>query len=146
MAVWYAAILFSVADFRLLIEFLRLHTTIMYHGPAWINYSCLVFFAGGAWLRYLIVQTLRRHDAPDRPIEAGPFRVLRYPLYTAFLLQLFSIIFFFGSGGGLLLVLLGGIPLVLREIAREERENEEEFGHAFVEYKSRTKRLVPFIW
>jgi protein-S-isoprenylcysteine O-methyltransferase Ste14 len=50
----------------------------------------------------------------------------------------------FRCGPGFLLSLLA-IPVAIPLIRREEAMLEEEFGDAYVAYKNRTWRLIPFV-
>jgi protein-S-isoprenylcysteine O-methyltransferase Ste14 len=76
-------------------------------------------------------------------VESGPYRVVRHPIYTAYVLNYF--------GGGLLassLVLtLAPGPLYLLFIALRIHEEEaamiDRFGTAYQDYMARTTRFLP---
>jgi protein-S-isoprenylcysteine O-methyltransferase Ste14 len=144
MGLWYAAILFAVLDY---LHFPKLGGVqfTLYRGPVWINYSFLVFFITGAVMRFLVVRTLRSQDDPSTLPRAGLFAVVRYPLYTAFLLQLLGVVLFFASGGGLLIT-VAALAVVWWDIARQERERTELYGEAYAEYTRQTRKLIPYIW
>jgi protein-S-isoprenylcysteine O-methyltransferase Ste14 len=76
-------------------------------------------------------------------VETGPYRWIRHPIYTAYLMSYL--------GGGLLAGnwVLTVVPvtlyavLVARRLVREEEVMKEQFGQAYVEYEKRTGRLLP---
>jgi protein-S-isoprenylcysteine O-methyltransferase Ste14 len=80
-------------------------------------------------------------------VDSGPYRWIRHPIYTAFIINY--------VGGGLLAsswvltfipVLLYGVLVALR-VKNEERAMMEQFGQVYVEYMQRTRyRLLPGIW
>jgi len=80
-------------------------------------------------------------------VDSGPYRWIRHPIYTAFLINYI--------GGGLLAsnwvltlipVSLYGVLVTLR-VKNEERAMIEQFGQVYVEYMQRTRyRLLPGVW
>jgi protein-S-isoprenylcysteine O-methyltransferase Ste14 len=80
-------------------------------------------------------------------VDSGPYRWIRHPIYTAFIINY--------VGGGLLAgswvltlipALLYGVLVALR-IKNEERAMIEQFGQVYVEYMQRTRyRLLPGVW
>jgi protein-S-isoprenylcysteine O-methyltransferase Ste14 len=78
-------------------------------------------------------------------VESGPYRWIRHPIYTAYLMAY--------VGGGLLASnwVLTIVPvtmyaiLVGRRMGKEEKMMEELFGHKYVAYEKRAGRLVPRI-
>lgn len=78
-------------------------------------------------------------------VESGPYRWIRHPIYTAYIINY--------VGGGLLAgnwvltlipVLLFGV-LVALKVENEEQAMLEQFGQVYADYKQRTGRLLPFI-
>jgi protein-S-isoprenylcysteine O-methyltransferase Ste14 len=76
-------------------------------------------------------------------VETGPYRWIRHPIYTAYLMNY--------VGGGLLSsnVVLTVVPvtmyaiLVVVRLGQEEKVMEELFGQKYIEYEKRTGRLLP---
>ena len=78
-------------------------------------------------------------------VDSGPYRWIRHPIYTAFIINY--------VGGGLLAgswvltfvpVLLYGVLVVLR-VKNEEQAMLEQFGQVYADYMQRTSRFLPFI-
>lgn len=86
--------------------------------------------------------TLRVRD-DHTLVTTGPYRWVRHPMYTA-LLQLFAGFFLLTSN-----VLFGVVPYIMLvfimmvRTPREERQLQEKFGEAYVEYCRRTGRFLP---
>lgn len=76
-------------------------------------------------------------------VRTGPYRWIRHPIYTAYLMNYL--------GGGLLAgnLMLTLVPvtmyaiLVASRMGREEEVMRENFGQAYTEYEARTGRLCP---
>ncbi|WP_220197840.1 methyltransferase family protein [Ktedonospora formicarum] len=107
-------------------------------GTCWRWYAILTlgsFFTGK-------VMIARDH----RLIQHGPYRYLRHPSYTGILLVIFG----FGlmttnilSAIALTLGMLGGL---LYRMQVEEKALQQTFGETYHEYKSRTWKLLPFLF
>ena len=77
-------------------------------------------------------------------VTGGPYAVVRHPIYTGIILA--------ASGTALTGTILGVIllafaaALFLSRVRTEEQIMLELFPDAYPPYRSRTKRLIPFIW
>lgn len=84
--------------------------------------------------------------ADHQLVTNGPYRNLRHPSYTG------AVLMFVGVGVGLANALSFAACLVLpavgyiQRIPREEAMLKLELGKPYVEYASRTKRLLPGVW
>ncbi len=84
--------------------------------------------------------------APEQPvIEAGPYRLIRHPSYTGFLITLLG--FGLSCTNWLGLLVLMGCALIgfSYRIHVEEHVLQEHLGQRYQEYMRRTKRLIPFV-
>jgi protein-S-isoprenylcysteine O-methyltransferase Ste14 len=120
--------------------------------PGWRAISSVVLFAGGIafwfWGRVLIGPLgLRRlpDEPPPRLRHDGAFRIVRHPLYLAYLV----------TGAAPLIVAdraFLGVSYALCVIAvvvrsgQEERRLHAQLGAPYEEYCKQVKRLVPFVW
>ena len=78
-------------------------------------------------------------------VQSGPYRFIRHPAYTGFLLMAIGISAGYES-------LIGGINLFLLffsiryRILVEEILLVDHFGQVYLQYAEKTKKLIPFIW
>jgi protein-S-isoprenylcysteine O-methyltransferase Ste14 len=83
-----------------------------------------------------------RKEDPEL-ITGGPYRFIRHPIYTGFLLAML--------GSAIALSPLFVLPLVLFAVyfslaaRREERYMAEKFPEQYPAYMKRTKMLLPFV-
>jgi protein-S-isoprenylcysteine O-methyltransferase Ste14 len=76
-------------------------------------------------------------------IRTGPYKRIRHPIYTSFLLTLGSSLLITSNWlVGLLWIASVGLDISVR-IRFEERAMQEQFGQEFVEYKTTTGSLFP---
>jgi len=118
--------------------------------PAWLRWLGALLLAAGIALLGLSHHHLGRSfhslvvSKEDHVlVETGPYRWIRHPIYTAYLMNYL--------GGGLLAgnLILTFVPftayvmLVAVRVEEEEAVMRETFGQAYVEYADRTGRLLP---
>lgn len=78
-------------------------------------------------------------------IETGPYRLIRHPSYTGFLITLLGL-GLSATNWLSLLVLMGCVLIGLSyRIHVEEHVLQEHLGQRYQEYMRRTKRLIPFV-
>jgi len=78
-------------------------------------------------------------------VRTGPYAFVRHPIYSGFLLGILGTAL--ASGRFAMLIGLGLAPLVLTMKVRvEEKFMTEHFGEQYLEYKRRTKALIPYVW
>ncbi|MBI4286501.1 MAG: isoprenylcysteine carboxylmethyltransferase family protein [Chloroflexi bacterium] len=80
-----------------------------------------------------------------RLVKTGIYKHVRHPAYTGFLLAQIGTPLLFISFYGLYVMLLL-IPCFLYRINIEEKMLIEKFGDEYLEYRRRSKRLVPCLW
>lgn len=119
---------------------------------AWLLPGTAVFAAGYA-LRIWSIRTLGRLFTMEigirgdhRLVESGPYRILRHPSYTGYLLMLAG----FGVAARSWIAL--AVPLAITavfltfRIRAEERMLGEALGETYAEYRKRTWRLIPYLF
>jgi len=121
--------------------------------PEWLRWIGAFLLGGGVSLLGISHHHLDRSfyslvavKEEQELIETGPYRWIRHPIYTAYLLNYI--------GGGLLSsnLVLTFVPFVMYAIMVSVRMGQEEnilsqlFGERYEEYKGRTGRLMPKIW
>jgi protein-S-isoprenylcysteine O-methyltransferase Ste14 len=85
-------------------------------------------------------------DSDQAVVDRGPYRWVRHPSYTGLLML--AIGFGFALGNWLSLVILVVVPLIviIRRIRVEEEQLIAVMGQPYIDYRKRTKRLVPGVW
>jgi protein-S-isoprenylcysteine O-methyltransferase Ste14 len=118
-----------------------------------------VFFVGiaimliGMALRYWAVITLGASfrttietERGQKVISAGPYKLIRHPSYSGWLLICLG--YGIAVQNWLSLIVVVALPLaaLLYRIHAEEKTLVSTLGIEYVEYQKRTKRLVPRVW
>lgn len=112
----------------------------------------VLFMYGGIILRLYAVFTLGAYfttavaTVGEQPVVSrGPYRYIRHPSYTGFLLVLVGFGLCFGNW--LSPVVMVGVALIgfSYRIRVEERILQEQLGQPYQAYMGRTKRLVPYV-
>jgi protein-S-isoprenylcysteine O-methyltransferase Ste14 len=79
-------------------------------------------------------------------IESGPYRLIRHPSYTGFLITLLGFGLSFTNNWLSLLVIMGCALIGFSyRIQVEEYALKAQLGQRYQEYMQRTKRLIPFV-
>jgi protein-S-isoprenylcysteine O-methyltransferase len=123
-------------------------------GPEWLwpVLGCVVGLAGVS-LRWWAIRTLGAHftrnlqvATDQRLVTDGPYRQLRHPSYTGAILMLAGV--GVGLGNGLSLVACVSLSAAgyIHRIPHEEAMLRRDLGDSYVEYASRTRRLLPGVW
>jgi protein-S-isoprenylcysteine O-methyltransferase Ste14 len=108
--------------------FLGLTVAIVGQVTLWRNYSATVVIREGHQL-----------------VTHGIYRFTRNPMYLGVIVALVGLPMFASSLPGVLTMLLL-VPIFLIRIRLEEKLLTEAFQEQYLEYKARTKRLIPFIF
>jgi protein-S-isoprenylcysteine O-methyltransferase Ste14 len=77
-------------------------------------------------------------------IQGGPYRLVRHPIYTGFLLAFLGTALTYGEIRGLAGFLLAVLGFTLK-LRTEESFMVQQFGDKYLDYKRRVKALVPFV-
>ena len=77
-------------------------------------------------------------------IESGFYKIVRHPIYTGFLFLFIGNTIIVGDYRGIIsvLIVLGSFWF---KIIKEEKLLTVIFGNEYIEYKKRTKALIPYI-
>lgn len=125
------------------------HLEVEYHYFLWVG--ILIIIVGNIIRQYSMhimgssyVATLQVQDKP-KLIKAGPFKLVRHPCYTGFMVSLWGLGIASLNWLFLLLIMLFSLIVFLIQIRIEERELEAFFGEEYKEYKKITKKILPYI-
>jgi len=118
--------------------------------PGWLRWGGLVLSLGGFLLLEASQRALGRNWS-DQPrvtatqllVTTGPYRRIRHPIYTSFLLILGALLPLSANAClGLTWIVSVALDAFIR-IRYEERAMADRFGGAYLEYMRRTVRLLP---
>jgi protein-S-isoprenylcysteine O-methyltransferase Ste14 len=119
-------------------------------GAAWLGLALLWC---GIALRLWAFRTLGRYftftvqTSGDQPvIDAGPYRFVRHPSYSALLLAVTGLGLFIGNWASLVCLVVGVTVGLVYRIRIEEEALLRDLGDRYRDYAARHKRLVPLIW
>jgi protein-S-isoprenylcysteine O-methyltransferase Ste14 len=79
-------------------------------------------------------------------VKSGPYRIIRHPAYTGYLLMGLGISLGYSSLAGLAAVFLLLLPGLVYRIHVEEKLLVQYFSDAYRQYSRMVKRLIPGIW
>ena len=75
----------------------------------------------------------------------GPYRICRNPMLLGVMIYYLGIVIWLGSWKAVLIFVLY-FAIMMVQVDREEKRLEEDFGDDYLDYKKKTKKLMPFIW
>jgi protein-S-isoprenylcysteine O-methyltransferase Ste14 len=120
--------------------------------PEWVFITGICLMLMGIFVREWAVTTLRgfflftvgvRQD--QKVIENGPYRLVRHPAYSGSILTMVGLGLATQSAVAVLIMaVVCGIAYGYR-IHIEEPALEKNLGEEYLQYMSRTKRLIPFV-
>ena len=120
--------------------------------PVWLTLSGILCMTVGFFIAYYANRTIAKNWSPvidktqeQKLIQSGIYSVVRHPLYFSGLLLLIGTNIYFGNSWSWLSTLVAGI-ITLYRIPIEEKQLEGRFGQEYVNYKSRTKALIPWVY
>lgn len=109
---------------------------------------CILGAVITCWSRYklgrnwsLSVQKKEDHEL----IQSGMYKIVRHPIYTGLLLLFIGNTIIVGDYRGVIAVLIVIISFWFK-LTTEEKLLTENFGNQYLEYKKRTKALIPYIF
>jgi len=119
----------------------------------------IVFFIGiaimlaGMALRFWAVtvlgssfRTTIETDRNQKVISSGPYRLIRHPSYSGLLLICCGYGIALQNWLSLLAAILIPLAALLYRISIEEKVLAKSLGPDYVDYQSRTKKLIPWVW
>lgn len=78
--------------------------------------------------------------------QRGIYSKLRHPSQTALIIILLGFALSLGSIWACAIVLILTLPSAMYRVSQEERALYERFGERWLEYKTETKRMIPYIF
>ncbi|BAP29556.1 protein-S isoprenylcysteine O-methyltransferase [Chryseobacterium sp. StRB126] len=143
------AIPFSIAA---AVTISNLSTLPITHG-SWILYlgeACILI---GIIFRFIIIRSLGKYFTVDVTIKEdhkikkeGFYKYLRHPSYTFSLLTSLGLGLYLNNWLSLIFAFIPPFLAFAYRIEIEELALVEQFGDEYIEYRKRTKKLIPFIF
>ncbi len=84
--------------------------------------------------------------AGHRLVKSGPYRFVRHPGYTGFLLMTLGVAISYSSLIGLIAIPVILAPGLAYRMKVEERLLTDQFGDDYREYAGRSKKIIPGVW
>ena len=128
-------------------------TKLLISGETWIYYTGVICIWMGIILRFIIIRSLGKYFTVDVTIredhkikKEGFYKYMRHPSYAFSLLTSLGLGLYLNNWFSLILAFL--IPFIAfsYRITVEERTLIEQFGEEYLEYRRKTKKLIPFIY
>jgi protein-S-isoprenylcysteine O-methyltransferase Ste14 len=79
-------------------------------------------------------------------IQGGPYQIVRHPSYTGAFLAILSSSMILNSWIGFIIAFIAMSLAYYVRIGIEERELIGKFQDRYIEYKKKTKMIIPYVW
>lgn len=122
-------------------------------GEKWIYYAGVVLVWTGIILRFIIIRSLGKYFTVDVTIrehhkikKEGFYKYVRHPSYAFSLLTSVGLGLYLNNLFSLILAFAIPFLAFSYRITVEERTLIEQFGDEYLEYRRKTRKLIPFIY
>jgi protein-S-isoprenylcysteine O-methyltransferase Ste14 len=119
----------------------------------YFNYLGLAFIIIGMLIRLIAIKQLGRFFTVDVTIrkdhqlmQSGFYKYLRHPSYSGSILSFLGFGLSWNNWLGLVIVFVPIVFIFIYRIHVEEKVLTQQFGIVYSDYKSRSKRLIPFVY
>ncbi|AZA81402.1 isoprenylcysteine carboxylmethyltransferase family protein [Chryseobacterium lactis] len=119
----------------------------------WICYLGEFFILIGIIFRFVIIRSLGKYFTVDVTIRddhqikrEGFYKYLRHPSYAFSLLTSLGLGLYLNNWLSLIFAFVPPFLAFAYRIKVEEQALVEQFGDEYIEYRSKTKKLIPFIY
>lgn len=119
----------------------------------WIMYLGEILMIIGIFFRWIIIKSLGKFFTVDVSIKedhqikkVGFYRLVRHPSYTFALLTFLGLGLFLNNWISLFIAFVPTFLAFLYRIKIEEEALIQKFGNEYLDYKRKTKKLIPFVF
>lgn len=120
--------------------------------PSWSFCVGIGLMIAGIVLRQWSIAVLGRYFSPtvgvqkgQTVVDRGPYRLVRHPAYTGYLLAIVGLGFVIQSWGAVLVLIAFFAVVFGYRIHVEEGILTSKLGDEYVSYANRTKRIIPYV-
>jgi protein-S-isoprenylcysteine O-methyltransferase Ste14 len=120
------------------------NTLMSFSGVGLVTLGIMLF----VWARRALGKNYSGHlsvKTGQTLVQSGPYRLIRHPAYSGYLLMALGISLGYSSLAGLASFVFVLLPSLAYRISKEENLLSQYYGEAYRQYKLRTKRLIPWI-
>lgn len=122
----------------------------IFPATAYIGLMLVVF---GLIIRWIAILTLRRYFTVNvairkdhKIVDKGLYKTIRHPAYSGNLLSFLGLAVYFANWLTFIVIFVPVLLAFLYRIKIEEEVLITQFGKKYIEYKEKTKRLIPYVW
>lgn len=115
-------------------------------------YPGIFLMLSGFILRQWSIQILGKLFTPVISIQEshkliirGPYKYVRHPSYSGLLMELLGVSLAISNGLSFILTFCFMLPPLLYRIKAEENELIKQFSRGYIDYKEKTKMLIPWV-
>lgn len=119
----------------------------------WIYFFGLAMIITGVFIRWIIIRSLGKYFTVDVSIrqdhkikQDGIYQILRHPSYSFALLTFLGLGLYLNNWVSLFIVFIPACVAFRYRIAVEEKALIETFGEDYLNYRKKTKMLIPLIY
>lgn len=112
-----------------------------------------ILIVGGLFIRLSAISTLRNYFTVNVTIKKdhklitdGLYKTIRHPAYAGGIISFIGCGLCYGNILSFLIIFLPYFILILIRIKQEEIVLIDKFGQDYIDLKSRTKKLIPYIF
>lgn len=121
--------------------------------PSLSTYPGILIAAAGFIIRWTAITQLGKMFTVDVSISSmhtlktdGIFNIVRHPSYLGLLLIIAGLALLLNNGVSFLIIVSPSFYAVNYRIFIEEKALTGEFGNQYLDYKSRVKKIIPFLY
>ena len=81
----------------------------------------------------------------QKVVDKGPYKLIRHPAYTGYLLTLIGLGLAWLSWGAVIAILIVNGCILTYRISVEEKVLITNLGNPYIEYMKKTKRIIPYV-
>ena len=129
------------------------YTEFQISDEVWTVYPGVFFILTGIIVRFIIIRSLGKYFTVDVTIrqdhkimKQGFYRYVRHPSYAFSLLTSLGLGLYLNNWLSLIFAIVPPFIAFSYRIRIEEKALIEQFGEEYIEYRRKTKKLIPFIY